>query len=196
MLEILSNASAVIAEGEVLQLITANDTDTTEQAYLEVIAAKTGGPVRGRLPDRRRGRRAARGRGGGARQPTAINLGIAFQLIDDMLDYSAEQAELGKSVGDDFREGKMTLPVLLAFAAATRPSGRFWRRMLEQVEQPDGRPRAGQELLARHGAIDDTVARARHYGASARERLAASSPTRRKSRPCSTCSISASTRAY
>ena len=116
VLAILANASAVIAEGEVAQLMTANDAETTEARYLEVITAKTAtlfaaaaqiGAVVGERP---RAEVEALRRYG-------ENLGIAFQLIDDVLDYSAREVVLGKSIGDDFRDGKITLPVVLAFAA-------------------------------------------------------------------------------
>ena len=170
VLEILSNASAVIAEGEVHQLITANDTATTEQDYLEVISAKTGalfkaacqiGAIVGERP---------------LAEETALatygdNLGIAFQVIDDALDYSARQALLGKSVGDDFREGKITLPVLVAFAAGSDTERTFWRRVLEDLEQQPGDLEHAQELMARHGAIEATVARAEEYAHRARQSL-------------------------
>ena len=114
VLQILSRASSVIAEGEVHQLLTSNDTETSEAQYLEVIQAKTAelfaaaariGAVVAERPDVEEE----------ALRVYGLNLGIAFQLIDDVLDYSARQQELGKTVGDDFREGKITLPVILAF---------------------------------------------------------------------------------
>jgi octaprenyl-diphosphate synthase len=171
VLEILSNASAVIAEGEVHQLITANDTATTEEAYLQVISAKTAALFRA----------ACQIGAVVAERPTAEeaalasygdNLGIAFQLVDDALDYSAKQALLGKSVGDDFREGKITLPVLLAFARGSETERAFWRRTLERLEQaPDDLAHA-QALIERHRAIDATLERAEAYGLHARQSLA------------------------
>jgi octaprenyl-diphosphate synthase len=171
VLEILSTASVVIAEGEVHQLITANDTTTTEEAYLQVISAKTAalfkaacqiGAVVADRPAAEEEALAAYG----------DNLGIAFQLVDDALDYHAKQALLGKSVGDDFREGKITLPVLLAFAQGDESERAFWRRTLEELDQtPEDLDRA-QALLARHGAIEATVARAELYGQRARQALA------------------------
>ena len=130
-LDVLSSAAVVIAEGEVMQLSAAKDTETTEDAYLAVIRAKTAalfaaacevGPI---LAGRPKAEIAAC-RGYGA------NLGIAFQLIDDALDYGGTSAKLGKNVGDDFREGKITLPVVLAFRrgcgrSATSGAGR-WRK--------------------------------------------------------------------
>ena len=100
-----------------------------------------------------------------------MNLGIAFQLIDDVLDFSAEQAKLGKTVGDDFREGKITLPIILAFRRGDDEERRFWRRTLEDLEQTDDDLPHAIELMTRHDALSDTVERARHYGAIARDSL-------------------------
>jgi len=171
ILRILSNASAVIAEGEVHQLVTANDTATSETAYLEVIRAKTAtlfaaaceiGAVVAERP-----RVEAE-----ALDSYGLNLGIAFQLVDDALDYSARQATLGKNIGDDFKEGKITLPVILAYRRGDAGERDFWRRTLEKVEQqPEDLERA-LGLLEKHGALRDTIERARHYGAIARDALA------------------------
>ena len=163
VLGILSAASATIAEGEVLQLVTQNDTTTTEAQYLEVIHGKTAALF------------AAATRVGAvvADQPAAAeqamdsygrNLGIAFQLVDDALDYSAAQESLGKTVGDDFREGKITLPVLLAFARGSEAERGFWRRVLEERQQVAADLPQAQALMARHAALADTILRARQYG--------------------------------
>lgn len=170
VLGILSHASAVIAQGEVMQLITANDTETGESAYLDVIKAKTAqlfaaacriGAV---VAERPRVEEEAL-------ETFGMNLGIAFQLIDDVLDYSAKQATLGKSVGDDFKEGKITLPVILAFRRGDETERTFWRRTLEDLEQTDKDLGHAIELMTRHHALADTVERARHYGAIARDAL-------------------------
>ncbi|MDF1730656.1 MAG: polyprenyl synthetase family protein [Minwuia sp.] len=171
VLAILSKASAVIAEGEVLQLITTNDTETTEDAYLDVISAKTAalfsaacrvGAIVAEAPKAEVEALDSYGR----------NLGIAFQLIDDALDYSARQATLGKTVGDDFREGKITLPIVLAFRRGTTEERQFWRRCLEDMEQTEDDLARAQELIQSHDALADTIERARHYGARARDALA------------------------
>ncbi len=170
VLRILAQSSALIAEGEVLQLATTNDSATSEQAYLEVVQAKTAELF------------AAACRIGGlvAARPTAEidalrsyghNLGIAFQIIDDVLDYSAEQARLGKSVGDDFKEGKMTLPVILAIARADSSERAFWQRCLGDLQQQEGDFAEAQKLLAKHGCLADCVARAKHYAAIAHDAL-------------------------
>ena len=99
------------------------------------------------------------------------NLGIAFQLIDDVLDYSAKQAELGKTVGDDFREGKVSLPAILAFNRGDEDERAFWRRTLEDLDQSDDDLKRAIELMTKHNALTDTVDRARHYGAVARDAL-------------------------
>jgi len=171
ILAILSEASSVIAEGEVQQLMTSNDTDTTEDDYLEVIRSKTAklfaaaaeiGAVVADRPDSERAALRAFGH----------NLGMAFQLVDDMLDYSAQQATLGKTVGDDFREGKITLPVVLAFRAADVEGERFWRRTLEDLSQKMGDFKRAVTLLEKTSALDATLDRARQYGMKASAALA------------------------
>ena len=170
VLDILSTASALIAEGEVAQLITSNDTSTTEQAYLDVIRGKTAqlfaaaARVGAVVAERPRAE-------ADALESYGMNLGIAFQLVDDALDYAARQAELGKTVGDDFREGKITLPVILAFMRGSEDERRFWRRALEDDEQAETDLAEAIRLMERHGTIADTLARARHYGAIARDAL-------------------------
>ncbi|MER2520415.1 MAG: polyprenyl synthetase family protein [Bdellovibrionales bacterium] len=170
VLRILSDASAIIAEGEVMQLRTTNDSATSEQAYLEVVRAKTaelfaaacriGSVVAARPASEEE-----------ALRTFGLNLGIAFQIVDDVLDYSAEQARLGKTVGDDFREGKLTLPVILAIHRGSEAERAFWRRTLEALDQRDGDFAHAQDLLRRHNALRDAVDRARHYGAIARDAL-------------------------
>jgi len=170
-LDILSSAAAVIAEGEVMQLGAAKNTSTTEDEYLAVIRAKTAelfaaacevGPV---LAARPKAEQAA-GRSFG------MNLGIAFQLIDDALDYSGKAAKLGKNVGDDFREGKITLPVVLSFRRGSESEREFWNRTLAQGEVSDGDLETAIGLMTKHRAIEDTIGRANHYGTIAREALA------------------------
>lgn len=162
VLRILSDASAIIAEGEVLQLMTQNDTATTEAQYLAVIEGKTaalfaaatevGAVVAGEPADRQK-----------ALRDFGMSLGVAFQLVDDALDYSADQEALGKTVGDDFREGKITLPVLLAFARGSEEERTFWRRTLEDRDQGDADLARALALMTKHGALKDTIGRARSY---------------------------------
>ncbi|HEY9079583.1 polyprenyl synthetase family protein [Magnetovibrio sp.] len=170
VLRILSQGSSILAEGEVLQLVTANDTETSESAYMEVIEAKTAelfaaaaelGPVIAGRPKKEQDAFRAYG----------MNLGIAFQLIDDVLDFSAKQEKLGKAVGDDFREGKITLPIVLAFARGNEDERAFWRRTMEELDQRDGDIEHAMELMQKHNALTDTIERARHYGAIARDAL-------------------------
>ncbi len=170
-LDILSAAAATIAEGEVMQLAAAKNLDTTEDAYLGVIRAKTAelfaaacevGPV---LAERAKAEQAAC-------RSFGMNLGIAFQLVDDALDYGGSRARLGKNVGDDFREGKITLPVILAFRRGNEEERRFWRGALEGGESTEANLERAISALARHRALEDTVERARHYGAIAKDALA------------------------
>ena len=170
-LRILSNAAAVIAEGEVMQLAASKDTTTTEDAYLEVINAKTAAlfsaaaEVGAVIAERPHDEQAAL-------ESFGRNLGVAFQLVDDALDYSGKQSLLGKSVGDDFREGKITLPVVLAYRRGDTEDREFWKRTLENGDQSEGDLNHAISLLGRHQALTDTIERAHHYGAIARDALA------------------------
>ncbi len=170
VLRILSNAAAVIAEGEVMQLVTSNDTETSEAAYLEVVRAKTATlfAAAARLGAVVAGRPAVEEE---ALESYGMNLGIAFQLVDDVLDYAAREIELGKAVGDDFRDGRITLPIVLASRRGRADERAFWRRTLEDGEQ--GRDDLGHAiaLLRRRDALRDTLERARHYGTVARDAL-------------------------
>src|SRR5271166_548539 len=165
-LKILSDASAVIAEGEVMQLAASKDMGTTEEHYLAVIYSKTaalfsaaseiGAVITGR----------------GAAEQDALrlygtNIGLAFQLIDDALDYSGEAAMLGKRVGDDFREGKITLPVVLSYQRGSAEERAFWRRTLQEGDIQEGDLAYAISLMSRHGAIEETIERARTYGKEA-----------------------------
>ena len=170
VLSILSRASTLIAEGEVLQLTTQNDTETGETQYLEVIKAKTAqlfaaacriGAIIAARPKVEED----------ALETFGMNLGTAFQLTDDVLDYSAKQMALGKTVGDDFREGKITLPVILAFRRGDEAERAFWRRTLETLDQRQDDLERAVGLMEKHKALADTVERARHYGAIARDGL-------------------------
>ena len=100
------------------------------------------------------------------------NLGVAFQLIDDALDYSGSTEKLGKGVGDDFRERKITLPVVLAYRRGAQEERNFWKRTLEDGDQTPDDLGYARKLIERHGAIDDTIERANHYGDIARDALA------------------------
>jgi len=169
-LEVLATAAVVIAEGEVMQLSAAKDTATSEDAYLAVIRAKTAalfaaacevGPILAQCGKAEI--EACRGYG--------ANLGVAFQLIDDALDYGGSAAKLGKNVGDDFREGKITLPVVLSFRRGSSEEREFWRRTLERGEIAEGDLEIALAMMKKHRALDDTIERARHYGAMARDAL-------------------------
>ncbi len=170
VLRILSRASAVIAEGEVLQITTTRFSGTTEMAYLDVVRAKTAELFAAacRIGALVAGRPAAEE---AALQSYGLNLGIAFQIIDDVLDYSAKQAALGKNVGDDFREGKMTLPLIIALARAQGEEQEFLRQAVEKLDQPPGALARTMEILQRHGALRDAAARAQHYAAVAKDAL-------------------------
>ena len=169
--QILAAATNIIAEGEVMQLSAAKNTATTEDEYLAVIRAKTAelfaaacevGPV---LTNRPKAEHAAC-------RSFGMNLGIAFQLVDDVLDYGGKSAKLGKNVGDDFREGKITLPVVLSFRRGSESEREFWTRALERGEVADSDLETALGLMTKHRALEDTIGRAQHYAAIARDALA------------------------
>lgn len=165
-LRILSEASAIIAEGEVMQLGAAKNISTTEDQYLKVVDAKTAalfaaaaevGPVI--AGQNAVAKAAARNYG--------RELGLAFQLIDDALDYGGSSADLGKDIGDDFREGKITLPVVLAVSRGRHEERTFWQRCLEGNGIADGDLEKAIALMNKYDAIADTVDRARTFGDNA-----------------------------
>ena len=163
VLKILSGASAIIAEGEVNQLTAQRRIETSEQRYLDIISAKTAALFAAAC------RIAAVVAERGEQDEQALdsygrNLGIAFQLVDDAMDYSSDGATMGKDVGDDFRDGKITLPVILAHARGTPDEQKFWRDAMlgNRISDDDLRHAIG--LLTQYNAISDTVERARHYG--------------------------------
>ena len=170
-LRILSDAAALIAEGEVMQLVTAKNTETTEDDYLAVIDAKTAAlfaaaaEVGAAIADRPKSEAAAL-------RSYGRNLGLTFQLVDDALDYAGEPSKLGKSVGDDFREGKTTLPVVLCYRRGSAAERAFWHRTLTDGEIGENDLAEAMSLMKRHNALADTMDRARHYGAIARDALA------------------------
>ncbi|MBX7146721.1 MAG: polyprenyl synthetase family protein [Alphaproteobacteria bacterium] len=170
ILDILSKASALIAEGEVLQLINNNNTECTEQAYLDVVRAKTAilfsaacevGSILAERPKIEQDGLASFG----------LNLGIVFQLVDDVLDYSAQNIKFGKSVGNDFQEGKITLPIILAYRRGSEKEREFWRRVLEQQEQKEGDFDYALSLLHQHHALKDSIIRAKYYADIAHDSL-------------------------
>ena len=170
-LKILSNAAAVIAEGEVMQLAAAKDLATTEDAYLSIINAKTAalfsaaaevGAAIAERPAQEQATLRSYGK----------SLGIAFQLIDDALDYSGDSADLGKDVGDDFREGKITLPVILAYRRGDDAERDFWQRTITRGEINNGDLEHAMQLMAKYQTIEATRERATYYGSVARDAVA------------------------
>ena len=170
-LDVLSSAACVIAEGEVLQLSVSKNMETTEDDYLSVIRAKTAalfaaaaevGPIVANAGKSERN----------ALKSYGTNLGLAFQLVDDALDYGGKAADLGKNVGDDFREGKITLPVILAYRRGTEKERAFWREAIETGNNSDENLEKAMGLITKYGALVDTIARAVHYGTIARDALA------------------------
>ena len=170
VLRILSHASAVIAEGEVEQLTAQRQIDTGEDHYLDIISAKTAAlfaaacrvaPVVAEASEDAELALECYGR----------NLGIAFQLTDDVIDYASDVAVMGKGVGDDFRDGKMTLPVILAYARGSAADREFWRAAMGGERVSDDDLIHATKLLRSTGALTDTLERARQYGRRAIDAL-------------------------
>ena len=170
VLKILSHASAVIAEGEVNQLTAQRQTDIGEDRYLDIISSKTAAlfaaacriaAVVAERDERTEEALDAYGR----------NLGIAFQLVDDAIDYASDAATMGKGQGDDFRDGKVTLPVILAQARGTDEDRQFWKDAIQGHRTSDEDLAHAIRLVRETGAIDDTMARARTYGQRAIDAL-------------------------
>jgi octaprenyl-diphosphate synthase len=171
VLDILANASAVIAEGEVLQLTAAASLATSEAVYMQVIRGKTaalfaaatevGGVIAG-APEEQVG----------ALRDYGDALGVAFQITDDLLDYGGTSLGLGKDVGDDFRERKMSLPVIRAVAAADGAEREFWTRVIAKGDQRDGDFETARAMMLRHGALEGVRETALAHAARARAALA------------------------
>jgi octaprenyl-diphosphate synthase len=171
VLRILSHASAVIAEGEVEQLTAQRQVETDEDQYLSIISAKTAAlfaaacrvaPVVAEASEDDELALETYGR----------NLGIAFQLTDDVIDYASDSETMGKGVGDDFRDGKMTLPVILAYARGSEQDRAFWRSAMAGSRVTDEDLAHATALLRATDALSDTVERARQYGRRAIDSLA------------------------
>ena len=165
-LHVLSRAAAIIAEGEVRQLAAVRDIAVTRQSYMSIIEAKTAelfaaaahvSPILCQSGDKIEAAMDTYGR----------ELGLAFQLVDDALDYGGLTADLGKNTGDDFREGKITLPVALAIEAANADERAFWDRTITQLDQRDGDFDQAIALLTAHGCLDQTLQAARAHAARA-----------------------------
>lgn len=170
VLDILSNAAATIAEGEVLQLTIAQNLATTEDQYLRVIRGKTAALFSAATEA------GAEIAGASADQVKALfdygdALGISFQMVDDWLDYGGAGAGIGKSLGDDFREGKLTLPVIRAVAAADDEERAFWERTIARGQQRPEDFDHATALMARHGTLESTRAEALEWSAKAKEAL-------------------------
>jgi octaprenyl-diphosphate synthase len=179
VLRILSHASAVIAEGEVDQLSAQRQVETSEEHYLHIINAKTAelfaaacriSPVVAEGGEEAEEALEAYGR----------NLGIAFQLVDDAIDYSSDEATMGKGQGDDFRDGKVTLPVILAYARGTAEDRAFWKAAMQGQRIGDNDLEHATRLIQSTEAMADTLERARHYGRRAIDALASFPASRAK----------------
>ncbi|EJF98960.1 hypothetical protein MEI_00127 [Bartonella vinsonii subsp. arupensis Pm136co] len=170
-LSVLANAAAIIAEGEVMQLSAAKNLETSVSDYLKVINAKTAalfsaaaevGPIIAGYKEKERS----------ALREYGTLLGLAFQLIDDALDYGGATQHFGKNIGDDFREGKITMPVILAYARSNSVEKAFWKKVLENGNNDDEAFAHAQHLIEKYDSLTDTIEQARIYGKRATNALA------------------------
>ena len=171
VLDMLSSAAATIAEGEVLQLSAVQNIATDEATYLRIITGKTAALFAASCGV------GAILSGAGTTSETALYnygeaLGMSFQIVDDVLDYDGNSADLGKNIGDDFREGKMTLPVIIALQRGDAGERVFWQRVMETGKQESGDFERAKELLLKYDALEETKTRARAFGTKAQESLA------------------------
>lgn len=187
-LKVLSKVSATIAQGEVLQLLHINDLEMTTEKYLEIIHAKTATLF------------AAAARIGAIIAEGSVedeqnlkdfghNLGMSFQLVDDMLDYTADEKTLGKAVGDDFGEGKITLPVIYSYQASDRAEKEFWQRVMVNLTQEEGDFEEAYALLQKHQAIEKTISLASQYIQKAKKALSSFSPSPIREALLETCAF-------
>lgn len=171
VLDILSNASATIAEGEVLQLTASQDLATTEAVYLQVVRGKTAAlfsaatEVGGVIADAPEAQVRALYDYGDA-------LGVAFQIVDDLLDFQGDAGVIGKNIGDDFRERKLTMPLIKAVAKADAEERAFWERTIEKGKQTDDDLETARALLDKHDALIETAQAARSWASKAKSALA------------------------
>lgn len=191
VLKILSDAAAVISAGEVHQLMVSHDLGITQTVYEEVISAKTAAlfaaacELGAIVSDQLQWREELRSYGQA--------LGMAFQVVDDALDYQASASDIGKAIGDDFRDGKVTLPVIFAYAEASEQERSFWQQALESGEEisPDALQRA-KELLTKHDAFSKTMVVAKHFAEAAQKAIAPFPPSAAKEALMETASFAVS----
>jgi octaprenyl-diphosphate synthase len=171
VLKILSRASSIIAEGEVDQLTAQRKVETSEEHYLQIIGAKTAAlfaaatRIAAVVAERSEADEQALDAYG-------RNLGVAFQLVDDAIDYDSEASEMGKGKGDDFRDGKMTLPVILAYARGTDEERQFWQDAIAGFRAEDEDLAHAVSLIAKYDTVAATRDRARHYAQRAIDAIA------------------------
>ncbi|MBL4647341.1 MAG: polyprenyl synthetase family protein, partial [Gammaproteobacteria bacterium] len=168
--DVLSKATSTVVEGEVMQLLTSDDLETPEEDYFNVMRAKTSAlfaaacevsAVLGKCSAEQRQ----------ALKDYGIYLGITFQLVDDLLDYDSDATTLGKNTGDDFREGKLTLPVVLAYRAGDKQEKTFWKRTMDDMEQNEGDFETALQLLKAHHIFPQVQEKARFYAQKASDAL-------------------------
>jgi octaprenyl-diphosphate synthase len=169
-LGILARASRVIAEGEVMQLTGSHDLYLTETVYMQIISAKTAELFAAAAEAGAVSADASAAQVAALRE-YGLKLGLAFQLVDDALDYGGASEMLGKDAGDDFREGKVTLPLILAMERSREKEAAFWTRTIDRREQAEGDFKRARELVLGSGAVESTLQYAQDYAEEAKAAL-------------------------
>ena len=170
VLKLLSDTSVIISEGEILELSNDKDPTISENLYFDVIKGKTASlftaacQVGGIIANVNKEKVESL-------KTFGTNFGISFQLIDDALDYSSNNSNLGKNIGDDFKEGKITLPIILAYLRSNNKEKKFWDRTIKNLNQRTDDIYHAIELIEKYNCINDTVLRAKHFSNIARDSL-------------------------
>ena len=169
-LDILSKASIEISQGEVLQLLTNNNIQTSESQYYDVIMAKTAElfaaacNVSGVIAEVSNEKE-------NALYEYGKYIGMAFQIIDDTLDYCSVNNDFGKNIGDDFKEGKVTIPIILAYTRSTKREKDFWLKVINEKNQSDKDLSEALNIIRKYNAIRDCFEKARHFSLMAKDSL-------------------------
>ena len=161
-LKILADTSVVISEGEVLELVNDKNLEINEDIYFNVVNAKTASLFSAACQVGAISAEASKTEINSLKS-FGTNFGMTFQLIDDAIDYSSNKKILGKNTGDDFKEGKITLPIILAYGRSNDKEKKFWQKVISKLDQNNGDFEYALEIINKYNCIQDTITRAKHF---------------------------------